>query len=89
MISILVFIVCLVSYCIPINASNILYLSITPSPSHNIWDKTLAMGLKARGHHITFVTHSPEKSAENFTAIIFEGIFFKYFISFDFIAKAF
>ncbi|GLV43380.1 UDP-glycosyltransferase family 303 member A1 [Carabus blaptoides fortunei] len=50
-------------------SANILYISTLPSPSHNIWDKTLAMGLAGRNHKITYFTHTPEKPAENFTPI--------------------
>lgn len=55
--------------------ANILYLALTTSPSHTIWDKTLAMALR-KNHHITFVSHGPEIKEENITSIIFEGILF-------------
>ncbi|GLV43379.1 UDP-glycosyltransferase family 36 member F1 [Carabus blaptoides fortunei] len=57
--------------------ANILYMSTTPSPSHHIWDKTLAMGLAGRNHKITFFTHSAEKKVNNFTPIVIEGIYEK------------
>ncbi|GLV43383.1 UDP-glycosyltransferase family 303 member A1 [Carabus blaptoides fortunei] len=65
--------------------ANILYLSTVPSPSHNIWDKTLAMGLAGRNHKITYFTHSPEKPTENFTPIFVEGMYERLAQKFDYI----
>ncbi|GLV43384.1 UDP-glycosyltransferase family 303 member A1 [Carabus blaptoides fortunei] len=64
--------------------ANILYLSTVPSPSHNIWDKTLAMGLAGRNHKITYFTHSPEKPTENFAPIFIEGMYERLAQKFDY-----
>lgn len=54
--------------------ANILYLALTCSPSHTIWDKTLAMELR-KNHKITFVSHGPKIEDDNITSIVFEGRF--------------
>lgn len=70
-IPLLLFILC--AWLNEIYGANILYISTTPSPSHHIWDKTLAMGLMEREHKITFLTHSEEKKMKNFAPLVLEG----------------
>lgn len=53
-------------------SSNILFLSLTVSRSHTIWDKTLAFALRSK-HNITFVTHAENMTGDNVTIIILEG----------------
>lgn len=64
-------------------AANILYVTLTLSPSHTIWDRTLAYALTQR-HNITFLSHGIPghnmENMENFTAWTING---KYFYGFE------
>lgn len=57
-------------------SANILYLATVASPSHHIWNKNLALGLVAKGHNITMLSHDSEKKLpKNFHIITMDGIY--------------
>ncbi|KAG5685004.1 hypothetical protein PVAND_014207 [Polypedilum vanderplanki] len=61
-------------------ASNILFLSGIPCPSHYIFNKAIAEGLAARGHNLTFLSPDIEKnSTENFHYVHLEEMYAHYY----------
>ncbi|KAJ3663943.1 hypothetical protein Zmor_008157 [Zophobas morio] len=64
--------------------ANILYVSLLPSPSHQIWNRVFATGLGKKGHNVTLVDLEKNKEQfANYSHIYIEGAYDVMYSKFD------